>query len=53
MAYAAEGGKLEVLSKELLEGKKEVYTLDLPENEQLMEQGAVGQSVEDLVEVLR
>lgn len=48
VAYAAPGGKTEVLCREIITARKPLYTVDCPENANLLALGAKALAVEDL-----
>ena len=50
VAHAAAGSKTEQLCLELMAQGKRVYTLDLAENDRLVQYGVTGHSIRDLVE---
>jgi predicted Rossmann fold nucleotide-binding protein DprA/Smf involved in DNA uptake len=53
VAYADAGSRTEQLCVDMTAQGKRVYTFDLPENRHLVQCGAIGQSVPDLVAGLR
>ena len=52
IAHATPGSKIDRLLAGMLASDKQVYTLDLPENADLMDQGVTGYTVPDLVNCL-
>jgi len=52
IAYASPGSKIARLSAEMVASGKRVYTLNLPENGELIQHGVKGYAVPDLVDCL-
>ena len=52
IAHARRGSKIDQLSAKIVASGKQVYTLDLPENTGLMDQGVTGYAVPDLVDCI-
>ena len=52
IAHASPGSKIDRLYAEMMTAGKRVYTLDLPENARLMQQGVKGHAVPDLIDSL-
>lgn len=52
IAHASPGSKIDRLCAEMMTSGKRVYTLDLPENASLMQQGVKGYTVPDLLDCL-
>jgi predicted Rossmann fold nucleotide-binding protein DprA/Smf involved in DNA uptake len=52
IAHASPGSKIEWLYAEIVASGKRVYTLDLPENVRLMQQGVKGYAVPNLVDCI-
>jgi predicted Rossmann fold nucleotide-binding protein DprA/Smf involved in DNA uptake len=52
IAHASRGSKIDRLFAEIVASGKQVYTLDLPENTGLMDQGVTGYAVTDLVDCI-
>jgi predicted Rossmann fold nucleotide-binding protein DprA/Smf involved in DNA uptake len=52
IAHASPGNKIDWLYAEMMTSGKRVYTLDLPENASLMQQGVKGYAVPDLLDCL-
>ncbi len=53
IAHASRGSKIDRLSAKIVASGKQVYTLDLPENTGLMDQGVTGYAVIDLVDCIQ
>ena len=52
VAYARPGSKIEWLPAEIVASGKRLYTLDLPENAHLIQQGGVGYAGPNLINCL-
>jgi hypothetical protein len=52
ITHPRRGSKIDQLSAKIVASGKQVYTLDLPENTGLMDQGVTGYAVPDLVDCI-
>ncbi len=52
VAHASDGSRIDRLCAEIMAQGKRMYTLDLVENTRLIQRGAIGYSVGNLVEIL-
>jgi predicted Rossmann fold nucleotide-binding protein DprA/Smf involved in DNA uptake len=53
IGHATENGKIASLCSEWIDSKQPVYTLDVSDNMPLIQQGAIGKAVNDLVQALK
>ena len=53
ISHATENGKIASLCSEWITSKRPVYTLDVPDNMPLIQQGAIGKAVNDLIQALK